>query len=149
MNDKLTDEQIDEFKEAFNLFDKNGDGTIPVKEIGTVMRALGLNPTEQEINDFIKEADKDNSGTIDFQEFLGIMKKKMTDSDTEEEIKEAFRIFDRDNDGVIEATELRHIMTTLGEKLTEEEAEEMIREADINGDGKIVYDEFVKIMMSS
>ena len=51
--DQLTEEQIAEFKEAFSLFDKDGDGTITTKELGTVMRALGQNPTEAELQDMI------------------------------------------------------------------------------------------------
>ncbi len=79
------------------------------------------------------------NGTIDFTEFLTLMSKKMKDTDTEEEIKEAFRVFDRDGNGYISASELRHVMTNLGEKLTDEEVDEMIREADENGDGHIDY----------
>lgn len=126
MTEKLSEEQIQEFKEAFSLFDKDGDGTISTKELGTVMRALGQNPTEAEIQDMIKDVDKDNSGSIEFKEFLELMQKKMTDTDTEDEIKEAFRVFDRDGDGIISSAELRHVMTTLGEKLSEEEADGMI-----------------------
>ena len=66
----------------------------------------------------------------------------------QEEILEAFKVFDKDGNGFISAAELRHIMTNLGEKLTDEEVDEMIREADIDGDGQINYEEFVKMMMS-
>jgi calmodulin len=113
------------------------------------MRALGQNPTESELQEMIKEVDPTNSGGIVFNDFMILMKKKMTDTDNEDEIKEAFRVFDRDNDGIISAAELRHIMTTLGEKLSEDEVDEMIREADTNGDGQIRYDAFVRLMMSS
>jgi len=57
--DQLTEEQIAEFKEAFSLFDKDGDGTITTKELGTVMRSLGQNPTEAELQDMINEVDAD------------------------------------------------------------------------------------------
>ena len=72
----------------------------------------------------------------------------MKDTDSEEEILEAFKVFDKDGNGFISAAELRHIMTNLGEKLSDEEVDEMIREADIDGDGQINYEEFVKMMMS-
>jgi len=116
---QLTEEQIAEFKEAFSLFDKDGDGTITTKELGTVMRSLGQNPTEAELQDMINEADADGNGTIDFPEFLSLMARKMKDTDTEEELVEAFKVFDRDGNGFISAAELRHVMTNLGEKLTE------------------------------
>lgn len=51
--DQLTEEQIAEFREAFKLFDKDGDGAITTKELGTVMRSLNLNPTEAELQDMV------------------------------------------------------------------------------------------------
>merc|ERR1712039_602201 len=93
----------------------------------------------------INEVDADGNGTIDFPEFLSLMARKMKDTDTEEELIEAFKVFDRDGNGFISAAEFRHVMTNLGEKLTDEEVDEMIREADVDGDGQINYEEFVKM----
>ncbi len=119
------------------------------------MRSLGQNPSESELQDMINEVDADNNGTIDFPgtdtitvhdidladefflEFLTMMARKMKDTDSEEEIREAFKVFDRDNNGFISAAELRHVMTSIGEKLTDDEVDEMIREADQDGDGRI------------
>ena len=112
-------------------------GQITTKELGTVMRSLGQNPSESELQDMINEVDADNNGTIDFPEFLTMMARKMKDTDSEEEIREAFKVFDRDNNGFISAAELRHVMTSIGEKLTDDEVDEMIREADQDGDGRI------------
>ncbi|CAK9154281.1 unnamed protein product [Ilex paraguariensis] len=161
MAEQLTEEQIAEFKEAFSLFDKDGDGCITSKELGTVMRSLGQNPTEAELQDMINEVDADQNGTIDFSEFLNLMARKMKgtdsddeleealkDTDSEEELKEAFKVFDKDQNGFISAAELRHVMTNLGEKLTDEEVDEMIREADLDGDGQVNYEEFVRMMLA-
>ena len=148
MTEHLTEEQIAEFKEAFQIFDKDGDGSITTKELGTVMRSLGQNPSEEELKIMIEEVDADGSGTIDFKEFLGLMARKMKETDTEEELIEAFKVFDRDGNGLISAHELRFVMTTAGEQLSEDEIEEMIREADVDGDGYIDYEEFVRMMMS-
>jgi len=145
---ELKESEIAEFKEAFALFDKDGDGTITTKELGTVMRSLGQNPTEAELQDMINEVDADGNGTIDFPEFLMLMQRKMKETDQEEELREAFKVFDRDGNGFISAPELRHVMTNLGEKLTEEEVEEMIREADVDGDGQVNYEEFVRMMLA-
>nr|XP_022330789.1 calmodulin-like [Crassostrea virginica] len=139
---ELSEEQILEFREAFSLFDKDGDETITTKELGTVMRSLGQNPTESELQEMIQEVDVDGNGTIDFDEFLQMMAKKMKDTDSEEELKSAFKVFDRDNTGFITGPNLRVVMTNLGEKLTDEEVEEMIREADADGDGLINYQEY-------
>jgi calmodulin len=75
-------------------------------------------------------------------EFLTMMARKMKDTDSEEEIREAFKVFDRDNNGFISAAELRHVMTSIGEKLTDDEVDEMIREADQDGDGRIDCEAF-------
>jgi len=145
-NHGLPDEQIAEFKEAFGLFDKDGSGTITASELGIMMRSLGQNPTENELQDMINEADIDSNGVIDFDEFLCMMAKKIAEEDQEEELREAFRVFDKDGNGFISAAELRHVMTNLGEKLTDDEVDEMIQEADIDGDGQVNYQEFVTMM---
>ena len=80
------------------------------------------------------------SGTIEFDEFVTMMMAKREECNREEEIKEAFRLFDKDGNGYISACELRSLMQSLGEKLTDEEVDEMIREADIDGDGQVNYD---------
>ena len=66
--------------------------------------------------------------------------RKMKDYDGEMEIKEIFRVFDKDGNGFISTSELRLVMSNLGEKLTDEEVDEMIREADIDGDGQVNYE---------
>ncbi|KAH8277062.1 hypothetical protein KR026_004581, partial [Drosophila bipectinata] len=139
----LTEEQVAEFKEAFTQFDTDGTGKISTRELGAVMRSLGQNPTETELQDMIAEIDNDPNGMMDFNEFCTIMAKQMRETDTEEEMREAFKIFDRDGDGFISPAELRFVMINLGEKVTDEEIDEMIREADFDGDGMINYEEFV------
>ncbi len=150
MTDFLLDEKISECREVFDLFDKDKDGAITAKELGDVMRALGANPTQAELDEMTLEVVKDEtSQRIEFKEFLQLFAKKMKDPDTEEDLLEAFRVFDHDNDGIISNEELKHVMVTLGEFMSEEEADEMVREADIDGDGLIDYIRFVKIMMTN
>lgn len=94
MVDELTEQQIDEFKEVFSLFDKDGDGTVSTKELGTVMRTLGHNPTEAEVEQMVKEVDTDGNGEVDFNEFCGLMVKKLKENEPEEELVEVFKKFD-------------------------------------------------------
>ncbi len=145
---EFSQNQISELKEAFALFDRDGDGSITTKELGIVMRQLGQNPTDGELQDMIHEIDVDGNGTIDFNEFLTLMAMKGQDQDIEEELLEAFKIFDRDGNGSISAAELRYAMMNLGEKLTDEEVNDMILEADINSDGQIDFEEFKRMMMA-
>jgi calmodulin len=148
MSEHLTEDKIAEFKEAFEIFDKNKDGYITIKELGEIMKNLGQSPTEAELTDMINEVDTDGNGNIDFKEFIGLMARKMRDTDTEEELIEAFKVFDRDGNGLISATELKHVMISLGEKITDEEVDEMIKEADMDGDGYINYEEFVRMIIN-
>ena len=93
MVENLSEEKITEFRAAFELFDKDRDGKITTKEVGTLMRNLGQNPSEEELKQMIREVDLDGNGTIDFKEFLCLMVKKMKGTDTEEELIEAFKVF--------------------------------------------------------
>ncbi|GLB41004.1 putative calmodulin mediates the control of a large number of enzymes, ion channels and other proteins by Ca(2) [Lyophyllum shimeji] len=148
MSDKihLTEDQIQEFKEAFALFDKDNDGTITHDELGTIMRKLGQNPTDAELDSMIREVDADNSGTIDFNEFLNMMAKNIQGMDDDEEMEAAFGVFDKDKSGTISTDELRIVMRSLNVHLTDGELQEMMREADLNGDGEISLNEFKKMM---
>ncbi|NP_001151507.2 calmodulin [Zea mays] len=143
---QLTKKQIEEFREAFSLFDKDGDGTITTKELGTVMRSLGQSPTEEELQEMVDEVDADGSGAIDLQEFLTLLARQMREASgaDEDELREAFHVFDQDQNGFISRDELRHVLQNLGERLSEEELAEMLREADADGDGQINYSEFAK-----
>ena len=86
----ISSEKEAEYREAFELFDKNGDGTITVIELGTVMRNLGSNPTETELQDMINEVDADGNGTLEFDEFCNLMASKMNETNSEEELKKRF-----------------------------------------------------------
>ncbi|XP_028804226.1 calmodulin-like protein 11 isoform X3 [Neltuma alba] len=147
MTDSLTEDQVADFREAFSLIDRDSD----VDEMASIVQSLDGNPTKEEIREMITEVDIDGNGSIDFEEFLTIMGRKMKfqQENLTEELKEAFKVFDRDEDGYISASELRHVMTNMGERLTDEEAEQMIKEADLDGDGLVSYEEFARMMMAN
>ncbi|XP_042181588.1 caltractin isoform X1 [Oncorhynchus tshawytscha] len=142
----LTEEQKQEIREAFDLFDTDGSGTIDVKELKVAMRALGFEPKKEEIKKMIADIDREGSGTIDFNDFLCMMTQKMSEKDSKEEILKAFRLFDDDGTGKISFKNLKRVAKELGESLTDEELQEMIDEADRDGDGEINEQEFLRIM---
>ncbi|XP_056685634.1 caltractin-like [Spinacia oleracea] len=126
----LTQQKRQEIKEAFELFDTDGSGTIDTKELNVAMRALGFEMTEEQINQMIADVDKDGSGAIDFDEFCHMMTAKIGERDTKEELMKAFRIIDQDNNGKISPVDIQRIAKELGENLTDREIQEMIEEAD-------------------
>ena len=113
------------------------------------MFSMGQNPTDAEIDEMMREVDLNQDGKIDFDEFMILMTKSSLDTQTEDEVINAFRVFDKEGNGLIASSELKHIMMTIGDKMTEEEADEMVNEADIDEDGMINYEEFVRMMMAS
>ena len=143
---ELTEEQKQEIKEAFDLFDTDGSGTIDAKELKVAMRALGFEPKKEEIKKMIADADKGQGGVIDFSDFLDMMTMKMAERDPREEMLKAFRLFDDDESGRISFKNLKRVAKELGENMTDEEIQEMIDEADRDGDGEISEEEFMRIM---
>ena len=143
---ELTEEQKQEIREAFDLFDTDGSGSIDAKELKVAMRALGFEPRKEEVRKMIADIDRDGSGTIDFPEFLEMMSSKMAERDPREEIMKAFRLFDDDETGKISFKNLKRVAKELGENMTDEELMEMIEEADRDGDGEINEEEFLRIM---
>jgi calmodulin len=136
-------------KEAFQTYDKDNDGYIATKEMGSVMRALGQNLTDQEYQDLVKIYDREDTGKIEFTEFFHLAQQRMKEPEGEDELIEAFRLFDRANEGVVPADEIAHAMSNTSEKLSKEEIDEFIRAADVRGDGQINYEEFIKMMLAN
>ncbi|CAL5371071.1 unnamed protein product [Camellia sinensis] len=142
----LTQQKRQEIKEAFELFDTDGSGTIDAKELNVAMRALGFEMTEEQINQMIADVDKDGSGAIDFDEFVHMMTAKIGERDTKEELMKAFHIIDQDKNGTISATDIQRIAKELGESFTDKEIQEMIEEADPDRDGEVSADDFMRMM---
>ncbi|EPY40977.1 calmodulin [Angomonas deanei] len=95
----------------------------------------------------LKEADLDSNGSIDFPEFLTLVAAKLNDPDEKDtELKRAFRLYDLGNTGFITVSNLKYVMGKLGCSLSTEQAFEMICEADTDGDGKLSFEEFKRIM---
>lgn len=146
MEEQLSPEQVAEFKEAFSKFDKDGNGSINTQELGAVMQALGKDLSEAELKEIISKVDTDADGVISFPEFLEEMVRGMKAWGKKQDLQEAFRVFDVDRNGYISVDELKQVMAKLGEELSQEVLEAMIHEADVDQDGQVNYEEFVRIL---
>lgn len=111
------------------------------------MQKLGLHPTPDELTEIVNDIDKDGDGDIDFSEFLRLMSTKLKDAQTEEELLEAFKVFDTKGKQRFGEPELAEICKRLKCDFRPDEIKEMISVADINGDGFIDFEEFVRIML--
>lgn len=153
MNDDyyLDEEKEEEIGECFRMFDKDKDGYVTIKELELVFRSLGFDYNENSINDLLKDyedlpCDKNNNVLVKFSIFQSIVKKNMRDVDLEEELKLAFGNFTKTNE--IPISEFKHLMKTLGDKLSDEEIEEMIRDSQANESGVIDCEKFIKLLTS-
>ena len=143
----ITEKQILEFKDAFGLFDRDGDGTVTTQELGAVMKNLGQNPTDSMLKSMIAEVDADNSGTLDFAEFLTMMVRKIRGVDVQDEIQAAFQSFDKDGSGTINSVELKTILMDIDANISKVDIADMMQEADVDGDGQINYTEFANMLI--
>merc|ERR1712167_8056 len=114
----LSDEQMDEIREAFTLFDSDASGMIDVRELKAAMRALGFEIKNEELKKMVSDIDNDGNGTIEFAEFLGMMTAKMGEKDSREDIE---KVFDDDNTNKISFRNLARVAEELGENIDDEE----------------------------
>ena len=144
----LNEDKINEYKESFSIFDKDNDGYITYAQLAEIIKILGHNIPDEDLQKMFREFDIDNKGSIDFKEFLGIMARKMRDTETETDFVNAFNIFDRDHNGLINGQELFDIFQSLGIEATKDDCDELIKDADLDMDGFINYEEFVRMLMN-
>ncbi|CAK6449805.1 unnamed protein product [Pipistrellus nathusii] len=145
---ELRPEEIEELQAAFQEFDRDRDGYIGHRELGACMRTLGYMPTEMEL---IEISQQISGGKVDFEDFVELMGPKLLAETADmigvRELRDAFREFDTNRDGCISLAELRAALRVLlGERLTQREADEILQDMDLNGDGLIDFEEFVRMM---
>mmetsp|Transcript_6795 Transcript_6795/g.12269 ORF Transcript_6795/g.12269 Transcript_6795/m.12269 type:complete len:173 (-) Transcript_6795:315-833(-) len=150
----LTEAQKSEIKEAFDLFDIDGSGVIDSKDLQVALRALGLEPSTEEIKSLMNSIDKSEkerelAGMIDNREFLEIMTAKMNDNENKDEIERAFELFDEEGTETISFDNLRRVARELGETISDEELREMIYEACKSQYGEVSLAQFRNILRGS
>ena len=148
MLDEIPENILQEYRDAFIMCDIDKDGYITAKELAHVMRSLNHEASDSQAEELFAEVDVGRNGKIGLEEFVTLMNKRNKETDPEEEVINAFKVFDREGNGTISSIDLKYLMTTLGDKITEEEIDEMLRDADIDGDGYINYEEFVRMIMN-
>ncbi|XP_029431712.1 calmodulin-like protein 4 [Rhinatrema bivittatum] len=142
----LSQDEINEFKECFSLYDKTQKGKINASDLLTVMRCLGANPTPAEVQRHLQLQKIDRAGDLDFSTFLTIMHRQKQQEDPKTEILVAMLMVDKQKKGYITASELRAKLTQLGEKLTQEEVDDLLKEANVGADGVVKYEEFIRMI---
>merc|ERR1712098_186822 len=159
---ELTTQQIMDIKEAFDIFDTSGVGTIESKDLKVALRAVGFEPSKEELKYLIlsnskltkdiddkDEKEEDVNLRVDFNEFMDIMIMKMSEKDTLEDIKKSFKLFDEDSSGAISFDNLESVAKDLNEEMTEEEILELIRGAtkqDILKNPFVKEEDFINIL---
>ncbi|AQK94548.1 putative calcium-binding protein CML20 [Zea mays] len=123
-------------------------GRIATGELVTALRSLGQNVDEAEARRFLEDAGvAAGAGDIDLAAFLAVAARKMGARQSEARLAECFDVFDDACSGSIPAEQLRQVMVSHGDRLTEEEADAMLREADPRGEGRVEYKHYVKVLL--
>ncbi|XP_071826510.1 centrin-3 [Apostichopus japonicus] len=143
---ELTEEQKQEIKEAFDLFDTDKDSAIDYHELKVAMRALGFEVKKADVLKVMRDYDREETGKITFEDFKEVITDWMLERDPKVEITKAFRLFDDDDSGKISLRNLRRVARELGENMNDDELRAMIDEFDHDGDGEISQEEFLAIM---
>ncbi|QOU21207.1 Calcium-binding component of the spindle pole body (SPB) half-bridge [Brettanomyces bruxellensis] len=146
---ELLNEQKQEIREAFTLFDLDNDGYLNYHELKVALRALGFDYSKKEVLSIIEEFDSDNRKQISYDDFYRFVANKLVERDPVEEIKRAFKLFDDDRTGKISLKNLRRVAKELGENITDDELMAMIDEFDLDDDGEINEEEFLNICLEN
>ena len=148
MFNDLPKNKVEEYKKVFELHSKGQEGNVNTQELANIFKSINIDASDEEIKEIIKKLDLEDKKEINYDEFLTIINQKEKDVDEEEEVLKAFKVFDKDGNGLININELKDIMLNMGNNWSENEINEMLAEADIDMDGYINYEDFVRTMMS-
>ena len=142
----ISEEKVNEYIEAFNIFDTDSSGQITFEELSKVMSNLGQESADEKAEKILKGADNNNNQTIELGEFIQMMETSSKSEDKNSEMERAFKVFDKNGDGKINHMELKEAMKAMGQELTDEQIELMIDSADLDKDREINFEEFKQMM---
>jgi len=146
----FTPDQMDDYREAFGLFDRVGDNKVAYNQIADIMRALGQNPTNKEVTKILGNPSADDmvQKRIEFEQFLPMLQTIVNAPKVGvEDYVEGLRVFDKEGNGTVMGAELRIVLCTLGEKMTEAEIDQLMAGQE-DENGCVNYEAFVKHIMS-
>ena len=139
----IPEDKVAEYKEAFDMFDRNKKGTISIGDIVKIMKNFGYPMTKEEARSLVSNVDASGDGEVDFEEFVMIMEKQAHNLN-DDEVLLAFREFDKNDDGKITNREFKYILTHVGEDpFTEEEVDDLFKDCNLKEEDDLEYDEFV------
>mmetsp|Transcript_5360 Transcript_5360/g.7249 ORF Transcript_5360/g.7249 Transcript_5360/m.7249 type:complete len:156 (+) Transcript_5360:193-660(+) len=148
---ELTEEEVSEFREVFDLVDLDKGGSISASEVKDLMSLLGMNPTHEEVVVMVSEIDVDGNGVVDFEEFLQVMAGQQATNYTKRELLRAFRMFADPQlpPGFITPEALEKALLSFSEEqVSVDDAQRLVSQLDVNNDGLINYQEKVDLFMS-
>ena len=145
----LSPSELAEFREVFDLVDKDHGGSISSTELAELMSTLGINASQEEIRAMVAEIDADGNGDIDFDEFVAVMSRKVNADYTSKDVKRAFRTFSLGQpNGYVSLESVREALMNHGTvKLNEEQVEELLAQLESDSNGLFNYNEYVDMMM--
>ena len=130
------------------LFDKNSDGFVHTQELGTLVRAINLNPSEAEILEMMKKVDPNNSGQFDLTSLENLIRDRGNDPDTLDDVITALKVFDADRDGKISVEEFTYAMVNMGERMSEQEIQEIVADCQLVNNNQIALEDFARMIMN-
>ena len=142
------DIQPSEIKEIFGLFDKSSSGFVRTQELGTLVRAINLNPSEAEIIEMMKKVDPNGSGQFNLQSLEGLIRERGKDPDTLQDVIDALKVFDSDHDGKISVEEFTYAMVNMGEQMNDQEIQEIISDSQLVNNNYIQVEDFARMIMN-
>lgn len=145
MSDKFADIPeglMSQYKDTFKLFDSNQDGVIDKEEFAKITKLIKMEESEESIQQMIDTIGSDDKVT--FNQFIAAMSGKMKNMDSEEEVMDAFKAFDEEGNGKVKADSLTDALSIFCPTLSEKDREELIKDAEVDEEGFLVYEKFVK-----